>query len=581
MARPFVKNLAHLPVTPGAANGTMTLENPGDVEAYPIWELRGPGKNFRAISPRGEVLEWLGTLAADETLVIDTQAGTVLDGKGENRYAELGETPRMWTIPPGETVAEIQFEATSSGVYEPGATLRTNYALDSVPVGPANGHVIANFAGNSPGGGESGDTITSATPQSTADVATNNVINPSFETSATVGWATSSCTLTRVTSPTRPQRVGNYMGMIQTPAEPTGTVYVGTFTHTDFPTLLTPGAGQWVGASILMSRSTGPQYARVSIQWYKGTAAVHLTHGAIGLLSAGGATRFTVVGQAPAEATSARLIVYPQSTSTGGAPQEGNTQIGAAMLCGASTEAEALAAAEDYVDGSIPTLDLPGDVRYVPAFTGTAHASASTRTLTITPGAKGPAGAPGFARRVVTAEKSSGSTGWTATGSVYRAPLSGTAGDQVTVSVWARLAYDPAREPGTVHRTVRLRTQPYLGNSSLPHQDTSAIVLPANEWVRLHKTYLAASAFDSVAWWVYQTSGSNLPAGTTFDIAALLIEPGGDLRSWFYGAMASGSRGVYAFAGAVNASISHMYSAVLRGASRVAVSWRARKWMVI
>lgn len=575
MARPFVKNLAHLPVTPGAANGTMTLENPGDVDAYPIWELSGPGRNFRAISPRGEVLEWLGTLAADESLVIDTQAGTVLDGKGENRYAELGETPRMWTIPPGETVAEIQFEATSSGVYEPGATLRTNYALDSVPVGPANGHVIANFAGYSPGGGESGVTMTSASPLSTAVVATNYAANPSFEVDGTSGWALSSCTLTRQTSPSRPGQEGPYIARL-TVASPTGSVYAGTM-----PGVMPVAPGQWVGASILSSRSTGATHARVSIQWYNGASAGSLVHSAVFALNPTAMERNAVVAQAPEGVTTARLLFYPLNSATGGTPPDGNTLIDGAMLTVAPTEAEALAVVTDFFDGSSPTRDLPGDVRYVHGWTAAANASPSTRVLTITPGAKGPGGAPGFARRVVTAEKSSGSTGWTATGSVYRAPLSGAAGDQVTVSVWARLTYDPAREPGSVHRTVRLRTQPYLGNSSLPNQDTSAIVLPANEWVRLDKTYLAASDFDSVAWWVYQTSGSNLPAGTTFDIAALLIESGGDLRSWFYGAMTSGARGVYAFAGAVNASISHMYSAVLRGASRVAVSWRARKWMVI
>ncbi|WP_144721251.1 phage tail domain-containing protein [Cellulosimicrobium sp. TH-20] len=577
MARPFVKNLAHLPVTPGAANGTMTLENPGDVEAYPIWELRGPGKNFRAISPRGEVLEWLGTLTADETLVIDTQAGTVLDGKGENRYAELGETPRMWTIPPGETTAEIRFEATSSGTYEPGALVRTNWSANPVPVGPALGSNVANFAGYLPGTGETGVTMTSDAPLNTAVVATNYITNPSFEGGA-AGWLPSSCTIERGTT-TRAGRVGSYVGTL-TVASPAGTVYLSSNTHAEFPALFPAGAGRWVGASILAGRSTGAQYARVSIGWYNAAGTViSYSQGPIGALPGTSLTRFIAVAQAPTEAVTARLFFYPVNTATGGVPPDGITFVDAGMLAVASTEADAAAAAADYVDGSSPTVDLPGDVRFVHAWSGAAHGSSSTRALTITPGAKGPDGIPGFARRVVTAPKTGASTGWSSNAAAYRASLAGARGDRVTCSVYLRYT-------GPTPLRIRLRTQPYeVGGTAAPGlSDTPLTPLPSGEWVRLSSTHEALADFETVGWWAYligSTGDQVIPAGGCLDIAGALIEPGGDLRPWFYGAMASGSRGVYAFAGAVNASISHMYSAVLRGASRVAVSWRARKWMVI
>ncbi|WP_353707297.1 hypothetical protein ABRQ22_15010 [Cellulosimicrobium sp. ES-005] len=578
MARPFVKNLAHLPVTPGAANGTMTLENPGDVEAYPIWELRGPGKNFRAISPRGEVLEWLGTLTADETLVIDTQAGTVLDGKGENRYAELGETPRMWTIPPGETTAEIQFEATSSGTYEPGEIVRTNWSANPVPAGPALGNNIANFAGYLPGTGEAGVTMTSDAPLTTAVVVTNYLTNPSFET-GTAGWVPSSCTIARSPNYPRAEKVGDGIGVI-TVAAPAGTVYLSSNTHVEFPALFPAGVGQWVGMSILAGRSTGAQYGRLSIGWYNAAGtALSYTQGAIVSLPGGSLTPVSVVAQAPADAVSARMFFYPVNTATGGVPPDGITLVDAGMIVLAPTEAEARAMAADYVDGSAPTRDLPGDVRYVHGWTGAAHASASTRALTITPGAKGPDGIPGFARRVVTAPKTGASTGWSATSSAYRSPLAGARGDRVTCSVYLRYT-------GTTPVRIRLRTIPYgVGGTTAPGMsDTPLTPLPPGEWVRLSMTHEALADFETAAWWAYLIGGGGdqvLPAGSTLDVAGALVEAGSQVRPWFYGGSASGSRGAYAFAGAVNASISHMYSAVLRGASRVAVSWRARKWMVI
>jgi hypothetical protein len=110
-------SLSMLQVRASQTIGTVRLENPGDAPAYPVWLLKGPGSNFKATSPTGEVLHWEGVLLAGETVRIDTKTGSVTDGTGANRYADLAPAPRMWRIPPGIADAEISFDGTSADSY--------------------------------------------------------------------------------------------------------------------------------------------------------------------------------------------------------------------------------------------------------------------------------------------------------------------------------------------------------------------------------------------------------------------------------------------------------------------------------
>ena len=111
----FLSSLASVPVAASQAIGEIQLDNRGTAEAYPIWEITGPGTKFLAVSPpdkdgRVQRLAWSGTLAANQRLIIDTRKGTVVDQDGENRYAELEEAPRFWTVKPGLSTATAQLE---------------------------------------------------------------------------------------------------------------------------------------------------------------------------------------------------------------------------------------------------------------------------------------------------------------------------------------------------------------------------------------------------------------------------------------------------------------------------------------
>lgn len=100
-ASPFLSALAAMPLSSSQAIGSVELSNDGDVAAYPLWEVTGPGDNFKAIGASGETLHWTGALKAGEKLIVDMGAGTVKDGTGANRYPSLNTAPRFWSVPPG------------------------------------------------------------------------------------------------------------------------------------------------------------------------------------------------------------------------------------------------------------------------------------------------------------------------------------------------------------------------------------------------------------------------------------------------------------------------------------------------
>jgi hypothetical protein len=101
----WLDSMAQMPVASSQAIGEITLTNPGDAHAYPVWDIYGPGHAFEAVAPSGERLAWLGTLAAGERLTLDTQRGSAVDGTGANRYSDLDTAPRFWSVPPGTTTA--------------------------------------------------------------------------------------------------------------------------------------------------------------------------------------------------------------------------------------------------------------------------------------------------------------------------------------------------------------------------------------------------------------------------------------------------------------------------------------------
>ncbi|MGY4859503.1 hypothetical protein [Cryobacterium sp. AP23] len=153
----LLPHLAELNVMSSTAADSITVENPGDVEANLAWTLTGPGGPV-VVSVNGVGFEFKTPLVLGEVVTIErTALGVeVLDQSGTNRYAALGRAPKFPRLPPGSSLVNVTMANASAGtlvattdvvatnrVTSP--ALRTNgtgwstYATDAVEVRVSNG----------------------------------------------------------------------------------------------------------------------------------------------------------------------------------------------------------------------------------------------------------------------------------------------------------------------------------------------------------------------------------------------------------------------------------------------------------
>lgn len=89
-------------ITPGTSIQNARITNPGDVEAYLKWELKGPFQSA-SVGIDGLVTN-LGSATADDTFLLDTDPRTLTATKnGEDVMASLGAFEYA-PIPPGEDI---------------------------------------------------------------------------------------------------------------------------------------------------------------------------------------------------------------------------------------------------------------------------------------------------------------------------------------------------------------------------------------------------------------------------------------------------------------------------------------------
>ena len=108
-----VDSLSKLRVSTTAAFGSVTFSNSGDVEAFGKWRVTAPFDGFSLISPFDEALTFEDTKTTG-WIDVDMELGTITDELGENRYDGLAATPRFWTIPSGESEADVLVESATS-----------------------------------------------------------------------------------------------------------------------------------------------------------------------------------------------------------------------------------------------------------------------------------------------------------------------------------------------------------------------------------------------------------------------------------------------------------------------------------
>lgn len=124
-SRGLLPKLAALPVKSSQVIGQFTVENAGDVDAYPTWTFRGPITEVTVTAADGKSFAYTAEIAEGDTITVDTKAATVIDQDGVNQYANLGASPKLFSIPAGRSIVNVEATGTSPGIDGAGATLIT------------------------------------------------------------------------------------------------------------------------------------------------------------------------------------------------------------------------------------------------------------------------------------------------------------------------------------------------------------------------------------------------------------------------------------------------------------------------
>jgi hypothetical protein len=137
-AQPFLGN-PFFPVklskgTPSSPS--LTIENPGDIEAWPVWTITGPLKSLEFTGPDGKQ-KWgipaqvggADALQAARTLTVDCRPGykTLKDDQGMNYFPLLSSNPSLWSVPPGTSTFKADLVA-GSGTPTVKMTLSPRYS---------------------------------------------------------------------------------------------------------------------------------------------------------------------------------------------------------------------------------------------------------------------------------------------------------------------------------------------------------------------------------------------------------------------------------------------------------------------
>jgi len=108
-----------LPLELGASDvfsGT-AIENTGDVDAWPIVTVTGPGLDVTVANrTTGQSWQILGEMVAGETLVVDHRPGhKTVRLNGATAFGELTDTSSLWPLVPGGNHVEIVLGAVTEG----------------------------------------------------------------------------------------------------------------------------------------------------------------------------------------------------------------------------------------------------------------------------------------------------------------------------------------------------------------------------------------------------------------------------------------------------------------------------------
>lgn len=99
-----------LSLTASTVLGDVSVTNPGDIIAWPVWTVTGPGSNIILTNlTTNKTLEVDTTLSAGEQLVIDTRPGrkTVTGPGSVNLFGSMNATSVIWSLPVGASTVRV------------------------------------------------------------------------------------------------------------------------------------------------------------------------------------------------------------------------------------------------------------------------------------------------------------------------------------------------------------------------------------------------------------------------------------------------------------------------------------------
>lgn len=108
---PFLKT-PFFPLAIGGSAVTLeqTITNPGDVEAWPLWAITGPGTNpvLQNITT-GAVLRLQYSISVSDRVLIDTRpvAKSVKNAAGTNLFGLLQAGSTLWSLAPGQNLVRV------------------------------------------------------------------------------------------------------------------------------------------------------------------------------------------------------------------------------------------------------------------------------------------------------------------------------------------------------------------------------------------------------------------------------------------------------------------------------------------
>lgn len=105
-----------LVLTNSTIYATATVTNPGDVDAWPVWTITGPGSSLALRNTTNDTELSLSTvLSAGDVVVIDTRPGAKTVKRGSsNLFGDLSSTSELWPLTAGVNALQLEMSGATS-----------------------------------------------------------------------------------------------------------------------------------------------------------------------------------------------------------------------------------------------------------------------------------------------------------------------------------------------------------------------------------------------------------------------------------------------------------------------------------